>query len=163
MPINDLINLHFTAAEITAVNGALTTLQNALAPKCRNLTPEERQQYGSIGERNKLFVHKVRDYRIAQSAMSSPDVDWVEFEADYSDRNFLESTLARLALITEMASDTKILHDFDVYQSALTDYDYTKYKMTTNTSGYDAKHEDMKQFFQGGGTTKQSLPEDQPT
>lgn len=161
MPINDLINLHFTAAEITAVNNALTALQTALAPKCRNLTPEERQQYGSIGERNKLLVHKVRDYRMAQSAMSTPDVDWVEFEADYSDRNFLETVLARLTLVTEMASDTKILHDFDVYQASLTDYDYTKYKMTTNTPGYDAKYEDMKQFFPGGNVSK-SLPESAP-
>ena len=159
MPVPDLINLHFTAAEITAINNALATLQNALAPKCRNLTPEERRTYGSVNEQNKLLIHKVRDYRTAQPGMSTADVDWAEFEADYQDRNFLETVLARLALVGEMAGDTKILHDYDVYQAALLDYDYTKYKKGTNNPGYDTKYDDMKQFFPGGGHDQDMEPE----
>lgn len=151
MPISDLINLHFTAAEITAVNNALATIQTTLAAKSRNLSPDERRLYGSINEQNKLIVHKVRDYRSNQPGMSSVDVDWAEFEADYQDRNFLEAVLARVLVISEIASDTKILHDHDVYQAALMDYDYTKYKMGTNSAGYDTKYEDLKQFFPGGG------------
>lgn len=162
MPIKDLINLHFTPADMTAINTALTTIQNTLAAKCNNLTPEERQQFGSIGERNKLFVNKVRDYRSNQG-MGTPDVDWTEFEADWQDRNFLETFLTRLALFTEMAGDTKIMHDYDVYQAALTDYDYTKYKASTNTPGYDTKYDDLRQFFPGGGHGATNTPPASPT
>lgn len=153
MPVNDLINLHFTAAEISAITTALNTIQTTLLAKSRNLTPAERQQYGSISEQNKLLVQKVRDYRTNQPTMSTPDVDWTEFEADYQDRNFLETFIARLDALQEMASDTKMMHDHDVYQAALLDYDFTKYKMGTNTPGFDTKHQDIRQFFPntGGG------------
>ena len=150
MPITDLINLHFTTAEMTAINNALATIQSTLAPKSRNLTPDERRTYGSINEQNKLLVHKVRDYRTNQPGMSAADIDWTEFEADYQDRNFLEAALARLLLLTEMAGDTKILHDYDVYQASLMEYDYTKYKKGTNAAGFDTKYEDLKQFFPSG-------------
>ena len=162
MPLTDLINQHYTAAEITAINNAVNALQTALVPKARNITPEERKQYGSINEQNKLLVQKVRDYRTNQPGMASPDVDWAEFEADYQDRNFLEALLARLTTLAEIASDTKILHDYDVYQASLMDYDYTKYKMGTNAVGYDSKHDDIKQFFPntggGGGGSSSSAP-----
>lgn len=139
--------MHFTAAEVTAVNNALATLQTTLAAKTKNLTPAERQQYGSIGESNKLIVQKVREYRLNQPGMSTPDVNWVEFEADWQDRNFLEAVLNKLQTLTEIASDAKILHDYDVYQNMLLDYDYTKYKMGTNSPGYDTKYKEIKKFF----------------
>lgn len=147
MPFDNLINLHFTAAEISAITTALNTIQTTLLAKSRNLSPAERQQYGSISEQNKLLVQKVRDYRTNQPTMSTPDVDWTEFEADYQDRNFLEVVLTRLDALQEMASDTKILHDYDVYQAALLDYDFTKYKMGASAPGFDTKYQDIKQFF----------------
>jgi len=163
MSISDLNNLHFTAAEMTAINNTLAALQVSLAAKCRNLSPGERKTYGSVNEHNKLLIHKARDYRASQPGMSSPDVDWTEFEADYADRNFLETVLAKLTVLAEMAGDTKIQHDYDVYQAALMDYDYTKYKMGTNQPGYDTKHDDMRQFFPSGGGASAQSPENPQT
>ena len=151
MPIENLINLHFTTAEISAITTALNTIQTTILAKCRNLSPAERQQFGSISEQNKLLVQKVRDYRTNQPTMSSPDIDWTEFEADFQDRNFLEVFLTRLDALQEMASDTKMMHDYDVYQASLLDYDFTKYKMGTNTPGFDTKYQDIKQFFPNTG------------
>lgn len=147
MPTTNLISSHFTAAEMGSVNDALTTILNILQPKSQNLSPEERRTLGSINENNKLVVQKVYDYHKNQPQMSSPDIDWAEFESDLKDRNFLEAVLTQLAVISEVASDTKILHDHDVYRIALLDYDYTKYKMGTNASGFDTKYVDIKQFF----------------
>lgn len=154
MPLNDLVQLHFTAAEIATIDAALTQLENVLIPKCRNLTPEERTQYGSVNEHNKLLINKSRDYRQTQPNMSSPDVNWKEFEADYQDRYMLETRIQRAATIVEMMGDTKILHDYDNYQNALTDYRYTRYKAETEgAGGYTTKYQEMKQFFPntGGG------------
>jgi len=159
-----MINLHLTQAEMNAINNALATVKNTLANKCRNITPQERQQYGSIKEQNKLLVNKVRDLRTNQTGMSSPNVDWTEFEADFQDRNFLEVFLLQLKTIAEMAEDTKILHDFDVYQAALLDYSYTKYMTETSVPGYDTKYEELKQFFPntGGGAkpSAEAAPEE---
>lgn len=149
MPV-ELNNMHFSAAEINSAKSMLASLHALFLSKSSNLTPAERQQYASVKEQNKLFIHKVRDYRNEQPAMSSPDVDWNEFEADFQDRNFLEDILRELKVLAEIAGDAKIMHDYDVYQAALTDYDYTKYKTGTHSPGFDVKHEDLKSFFGPG-------------
>lgn len=59
MPLTNLNSAHLTEAEVTAAQNALTELENALAIITVQLTPEDRQKYGSINEQNKLLVNKV--------------------------------------------------------------------------------------------------------
>lgn len=66
MPLKDLLQNKLTAADITAINNALATIETALSGKTVNLTPEERKQFGSINEQNKLLVNKINDYRTSQ-------------------------------------------------------------------------------------------------
>lgn len=149
MPFVNLNEKHFTEAEKTAVLSALETLENLLGPKLSSLTPEERLTYGSVAEQNKLVINKVRDFRTSQQALSSPDVDWEEFEADFQSRSFLQSLLMRLDTMQLGLNSSKILHDWDNYQASLTDYDYTKYKNSTGALGYQSKALEIKQFFAG--------------
>lgn len=164
MPFENLNNTHFLAAEKTAVATNLTALENTLMPKIKNLTAEERQKYGSVNEQNKLIVNKVKDYRTSQPALSSPDVDWVEFQNDFDTRDFLQATILRLQNIIDGLSNNKILHDFDNYQAALTDYDYSKYKATTKAAGYETKISEISQFFnRTTGTAAAKKADDAPT
>ncbi len=147
MPFTNFDSRHFTQPEKDNINDLFTQLEAALTPKSANLNPDERQQYGSINEQNKLFVNKVADYQASQPALSSPDVDWAEFTNDADSRAYLESLQNRLNGIKEGINNAKILHDFDNYQASLTDYDYTKYKMGTSTPGFETKYNELKQFF----------------
>ena len=63
MPFTNFDSRHFTAAEKTTVNTALASLETALQTKLANLSAEERQQYGSVNEQNKLIINKVKDFR----------------------------------------------------------------------------------------------------
>ena len=153
MPFDNLNNVHFSPVEKTAALDAITALENALAAKFRNLSAEERKRYGSINEQNKLIVNKAKDYRMSQPTMSSPDVDWEEFDNDFESRAFLQNTISRLQNIINGLSNNKILHDFDNYQAALTDYDFSKYKNATKAAGYETKVNEMAQFFNRTGTT----------
>ena len=150
MPFVNLNDKHYTEAEKTAVLNALQALEVLLAPKLSSLTPDERIMYGSVAEQNKLVINKVRDLRTSQEALSSPDIDWDEFEADFQSRAFLQSILMRLDNMQLGLNSSKILHDWDNYQASLTDYDYTKYKETTGALGYQSKASEIKQFFKGG-------------
>ena len=152
MALYNLGRLHLTAAQKTAIDAALTTIETNLLAVTQNLSEEERQKYGSVNETNKLFVNKDREYFITQASLASPDVDWVEFEADFQDRTFADTRLDRIATLTRMLSDFKIVHDFDNYKDALTDYDYSKYKAGTKTPGYTEKVDELKQFFPNTGT-----------
>ncbi|MGQ3013493.1 MAG: hypothetical protein ACT6QS_07290 [Flavobacteriales bacterium] len=160
MSLSNLSDLHFTAADISTIRSAVSTIESVLSSLSRNLSPEQRRKLGRVREQNKLFINKVRDYHVQQPALSSPDVDWNEFEADYQDRNFLEEVLNSLHALGELAGDAKILHDHDVYQAALTDYNYTKYKKTTDKGAYDAKFQAIRTFFPGAGTRGTETPPD---
>lgn len=159
MPFTNFDSRHFTAAEKTAVNNAATALETALTAKLANLTAEERQQYGSVNEQNKLIINKVKDFRDSQPALSSPDVDWAEFMNDYDTRAFLQATIQRLQSIIDGMNNAKILHDWDNYQAALTDYDYSKYKVSTNATGYQTKVTEIAQFFNRTGNSNTDTPQ----
>src|SRR5690606_12147542 len=119
----------------------------ALDGKLASLTPEERKQYGSINEQNKRIVNKVKDYHDSQPDLSSKQVDWDEFLADYDSRGVLESTIYRLQSLINGLHSAKILHDWDNFQDSLRDYDYAKYMMKINQPGYETKVNEIGQFF----------------
>ena len=151
MPINNLNNSHLTNAQVTEIQNAITALENALAMLTVTLTPEERRTYGSVNEQNKLLVNKVWDFRRDSPNLSVPDLDWDEFERDYASRQLMESIQNRLEALQERIKNTKILHDYDNYQSALEDYAYTSYKAGSQAPGYETKMNELKQFFARSG------------
>jgi hypothetical protein len=159
MPFENLNNNHYTAAEKTAVQSALSSLETTLSPKYRNLTAEERKKYGSINEQNKLIVNKVKDYRDSAPSLCSPDVDWVEFQADYDSREFIQKTISKLERMLTSLKNNKILHDYDNYSAALTDYGYSQYKAGTKVGGFESKVSDIGQFFSRTAATPSTTDE----
>jgi len=151
MPIDNLGRLHLTAAQKTTIADAMTTIETVLLTVTQNLSSEERQKFGSVNETNKLLVNKARDYNQTQPSLSSTDVDWAEYELDFQDRSFSDTTEQRMISALRMLTDFKIVHDYDNYQAALTDYDYSKYKASTKTPGFTEKVADLKVFFPNSG------------
>lgn len=151
MPINNLNNAHLTEAQMNEIKTALTTLETALSALNVTLTPEERRTYGSVNEQNKLLINKVWDYRQNSPHLSQPDLDWVEFEKDMTSRQFIENIAHRVAALDERLKNSKILHDYDNYQTALDDYAYTNYKAGSSAPGYETKMNELKQFFPRSG------------
>jgi len=162
MPLGDLNGMHFTAAEISTLKTSADSILAVLRAKSRNYTPQERKKYGSVAERNKLIINKVRDYRMNQPELSSDDVDWVEFEADYVDRTTLQLLMSKLNNALEIANEKKIAHDYDNFQNSLTDYRFSKYKNSTNRPGFETKVEELSQFFGNGGISEEDEESEQP-
>ncbi|CAM3846799.1 MULTISPECIES: hypothetical protein [Flavobacterium] len=158
MSLNNLGVYHITPQQKEAIDNALNTIVENLSAVTQNLSAEDRQKFGSVNEINKLLINKCREFQQNQTTLATPDVDWVEFEADYQDRTFADTRLDRLATITRMLSDFKIVHDYDNYQDALTDYDYTKYKSSTKVPGYTEKVGELKQFFPNSGGSGPATP-----
>lgn len=156
--MKNIIESQLTEEDRNKINTNLAELEDTLAGKTGVLSKEERTRYGSVNEQNKLIVNKAWDYRQNQPALSAPDVDWTEFEADFQARAFLETTINRLQAILHSLESTKIMHDYDNYQDALKDYGYTRYKHGTGEDGYAAKVEEFQQFF--AKTPKTPPPDD---
>ena len=147
MPITNLNNNHLSAMQFTAAKDALTEMENALSPINVSLTPDDRKKYGSINEQNKLFVNKVNDFHQNQPHLDTSQVDWAEFEKDHSSRLSMENIINRLESLVVKLKNAKILHDYDNYQAALTDYGYTSFMAGTGADGFETKMSELKQFF----------------
>lgn len=158
MPTNKLFGSQLDADQMEDCKTQLADVQRQLLPFGQNLTPEERQRYGRINETNKLFINKVRDYYQGQPDLASPDVDWAELEESWASRSGFEQLEALCTAILEICSDARILHDYYLYQNALIDYSYTKYKAeSTQASGaYSTKALELKQFFPNTGGSSSS-------
>lgn len=158
--MKNIISVHLSQADRDAFDNLLDQMELLLKDKLVALDENERKQYGSINEQNKLLVNKVRDYRVNNPAMSSPDVDWTEFEADYQSRVFMESRSDRLKSLAYQMQSTKILHDYDNHQDSLGDYSYSQYKKGAGEAGFAEKVAELKQFFARTGITKPPAEDD---
>lgn len=145
--VKNLNSRHLDAKQVEVVNKAIETIENAMKDILVNLSPEERRRYGSISEQNKLVVNKIYEYHRNQPDLSSSDIDWDEFEADYQSRVALENILLRLQKLLDGMNNAKTLFDYDNYQAALDEYSYATYKARTNTPGFENKVKELKQFF----------------
>lgn len=157
--MKNLIKTQLSDADWTRINDSIAQIETVLEGKTVALTEQERVKYGSINEQNKLLVNKVHDMRANQPNMSSPDIDWTEFESDYQTRGKLEAAAQRLASLVYRMQSTKILHDYDNYQDALDDYAHAQYKKGTGADGYAEKAAELKQFFNRSGSSVQNNPE----
>lgn len=150
MALENLFSLEFTKDELEKLDQGIALIEEVLLGKTTNLTPEQRQQYGSIAEQNKLFVNMAKNY-MEQYIMFVPVfLDKAEFDRDFAARQQLESRFQRINSIAEQLSDTKILLDFDNYHNAITFYRNVKYLAGENMPGTTVIYEDMKQFFIAG-------------
>lgn len=163
MPFNNYDSRHFSAVEQTALTDAMSALEAALTDKLANLSPEERQRFGSVNESNKLIISKVKDYHSSEPNLSSTDVDWEEFERDFASRAVLQNTIQRLQSLIDGLNSSKILHDWDNYQASLTDYEFAKYKNNRGAIGFATKVKELAQFFTGGNNGSTMPPVDKDT
>ena len=147
MAFENLISVAFTVTELETLDTALENISRVLVGKTVNLTPDERQLYGSIAEQNKLFVNKAK-ILMEQNPQHIPNfLDKEEFDKDYVAREQIENRLQRLSGLTEQLNDTKVLLDHDNYQNALTFYRNIKFMSQESVPGTTTLYKEMSQFF----------------
>ncbi|MCD9188680.1 MAG: hypothetical protein LUM44_19835 [Pyrinomonadaceae bacterium] len=154
--MKNLIKIFLTAEEIEQLIYHITQIENILRGKLAVLSRKERSHYGSVKEKNKLLIDKAYQYHQSSPSISSKEVDWEEFKRDYEMRSFIESFLLRIGSLVYSLESTKMLHDYDNYRDALTDYAYTQYKISSGESGFDQKAAEMKQFFSRTGKSNEN-------
>ncbi|MDO4224446.1 MAG: hypothetical protein Q4C75_00955 [Bergeyella zoohelcum] len=159
MAFENLIQVTFTNDELERIDEALKSIEGVLRGKTINLTPAERQQYGSIAEQNKLFVNKSKELMEQYPQYVPSFLDKTEFDKDFTARNQIETRLQRLKYITEQLSDTKVLLDHDNYYNALTFYKNVKFLKTENVPGIKTIYDILFQFFSKSKKQKETPTE----
>jgi hypothetical protein len=156
MALDNSISVTFSDDDLATIDTAIQSIEAVFAGKTINLTPQQRQQYGSIAEQNKLFVNKAKGYMEEYPQYVPPFIDKVEFDRDFDARQRIEQRLNRLQAVTEQLSDTKILLDYDNYHNSLSFYRNVRYLSGENVPGSTTIFEGMQQFFTGGTSSAPS-------
>ncbi len=147
MALDNLISVTLTAEEVKVIEDAIAALNNVLKDKVVNLTPDERRQFGSIADQNKLLVDKCKDY-MDQNPETIPNIiDKTEFDHDYATRKQLELPVRSLKRIIEKLVDTKTLLDHDNYHASIAYYRYIKYLAAQKEPGTDTIYSDLKLHY----------------
>ncbi|WP_298424330.1 hypothetical protein [uncultured Kordia sp.] len=153
MALENLISIEFTPEELTALDAHLDGIQQVLAGKTVNITPEQRRQYGSIGNQNKLIVDKAKNYMEQYPNWIPRFLDKVEFDKDYNARQQMEQRTQRLQNLSQQLIDTKTLLDHDNYTNSLSFYRMMRYLAGENEAGAKTVFEDMKVLFSKSART----------
>jgi hypothetical protein len=151
------ISIVFTPQELTDITAALDTLQNILAAKAINLTPDERRQYGSVGDERIAWVHKVRKYATQDPNLVPYYVDMAEHANDMDAFRQLGPMLDRLAQLTDMVADSRLMTGYDIFQNSLAIYNFIRLLATQqNVPGITPIFEDLRKQFPGRPRTPRS-------
>lgn len=146
----DLIQLSFSEEEKASLKDALRTIQDIIKPTAPNLSTDERREYGSIAEQNKLKINKARTYMAEYPAFVPAFVDVEEFERDYQARQEIGEILIAITDLERQLSDIKILLDYDNYQDVLAFYRSVRYHAKEQDSSAITIYNDMKKLFPRG-------------
>jgi hypothetical protein len=153
MKTNDVIQVEFTPVELESLNTNLVGLESVAKKHAPNLTAEDRQQFGSIQDRNKLMVNKGMFYMEQNPDIVPKFVDINEFKRDYEARDTIEKAIRRLDAIRRKLEDTKILLDYDNYQDVMAFYRAVRYLAKEKEEYAIHVYEELKTYFPGNKTS----------
>lgn len=162
MALDNVISVEFSSEELKKISDALTAIEEVMKGKSVNLTPDERQQYGRIADRNKLLVDKCKTYMELKPQVMPPTLDKAEFDKDYLVRTQIDPLMKRINVLQTVFSDMKTLLDFDNFNAAVSYYRYVKYLSQQNAPGMSAVYSDLKTHYQSrsvASTTPSGTPE----
>src|SRR5436190_24156161 len=92
----------FTDAELTTIRTNFNAIKGILAPKFINLEPADRTRLGSVNEKNKLLINKVKDYRDNMPGLSNPEINWVNYAKNMNVRKNYMLVIDMLSEIHEL-------------------------------------------------------------
>lgn len=124
----DLIALDISDADWTAIDAALTTLEDKLGAKLLDLTMEQRSRLTKMGDKSEAFCRQalVTGRQNAGKLPTDTAADLTAEEADLAALDKLRPRLARLTALTEKADDSEVATGSDITVFSLTLYGILK-------------------------------------
>ncbi len=147
MPLDNLISISFTAAEVTTLETSLAAIEAIINPKVVNLTPKERQRYGKMGDETENFAVKTVTYTEQNPQIVPFFLDAAELKIDIEARKVIDPILKRISIIFEKLDDTHKVIGFDLFNQVISIYRNVKMLSKQNVPGITVIYEDLKKQF----------------
>ncbi len=102
----NLATIELTAAEITAIKGALQTIRTTLGDRAVSLTPSQRQTLVKMGDNTRVFCQQAVAGLQQNAGSMPPDLDVPGLVQDMADYTALESIFVEYEAVGELLDDT---------------------------------------------------------
>lgn len=149
MALENLISFELTPAEITQIETALQSITTVIQNKVINLTPDQRHEYGKVGNERANFIVKSLGYMDQRPDLVPAYIDLVEFKNDVNARLSILPLLNKVNEIQEMFNDTNLLLGTDVFNTAIAFYRNVKIASQQNVPGSTNIYQDLQVDFPG--------------
>jgi len=143
MSLDNLISIDLSDEEVKTIKDSLTAIEAILKGKTVNLTPEDRQTYGRLGNRTENWISKVMDYLDERPELTPMYINVPEFKKDYHVRKKLLPIMNSIASLSESIDDTTVLLGNDIYNYALAYYRNIKLVSRENVPGTTEVYTDL--------------------
>lgn len=159
MALDNLISLNLSDEEVKTIHDALESIEKIFEGKTVNLTPEERQTYGRLGNRTENWISKVFEYIDRRPELTPVYINLPEFRNDFEVRNNLKPVMTRLKFLSESIDDTLVLLGNDIYNYSLAYYRNIKLVSRENVPGTTEVYNDLAAQFPSRASAVPEEPE----
>jgi len=143
----NLVSLTLSAADLTAIDGALTTLEQKFAGLV-DLSPDQRKSLSKMGDASEAFCRQTLTVLGQNTGILPPSFNLAEAQADLANIDTLRPRFTRLQALIEKADDTEMALGSDVMSAALEGY--AQLKVSGKGAGLDAVRQQMGARFARG-------------
>ena len=143
----NLVSLNLSAADITAIDGALTTLEQKFAGLV-DLTPDQRKSLSKMGDASEAFCRQTLTVLAQNPNILPASFNLAEAQGDLANIDKLRPLFTRLAALMEKANDTEMALGSDVMSAALEGY--AQLKVSGKGAGLDTLRQQMGARFARG-------------
>lgn len=132
---------------VLSVKEKFAEILDLIAPYSTPLTPRERHDLPSMGEKTLSFVEKALEFADANPALCPNFLDLAAFRNDMSDAIGLRVVRTSSKQAFNLLDDTILLAGSNAYRRALVFYNYIKLLAAQDFPGAKAIYEELKKRF----------------
>lgn len=114
----NLVSLNLSAADITAIDGALTTLEQKFGGLV-DLSLADRKSLSKMGDKSEAFCRQTLTVLGQNTGVLPPSYNLAEAQNDLANIDKLRPLFTRLRSLMEKADDTEMALGSDVMSAAL--------------------------------------------
>lgn len=147
--MQNLATLSYTEEQLNAIDTTLATLESQLSGLIA-LSAEQRLRMTKMGERSETFCRRAVTVLGENPQIIPPNLDLADAIADLRGRDQLRPRIARLARLSQRATDTEMALGSDVMVAALQGYKLLK--AIGRSEGLDSLRRELGNRFRGRRT-----------
>lgn len=151
----NLVSLVLTDEQLTAIDGALATLEQNLTGLLA-LTPDQRRSLAKMGDKSEVFCRQTLKLLTQNPQVVPPSLNVVEAQADLAAFDQVGTFMMRLQRLGERAQDTSTALGSDLMQFALEGYGLLK--VSGKNQGLEELRRELSSRFSRGVARTASAP-----